>query len=77
MDEFDAGVKEYTETIIKDETEFWVTYAGTLGKSYDISTLIYASSEILKRGYKNIKIKNSWEWADTGRVKENNRFTLL
>ena len=57
LDEFDAGVKEYTETIIKDETEFWVTYAGTLGKSYDISTLIYASSEILKRGYKNIKIK--------------------
>ena len=42
MDRFDAGIAEHAGSIEKDPDEFWVTYAGTLGKSYDLATLIDA-----------------------------------
>ena len=54
--EFDAGVNEYSDEIVKPMDEFWVSYAGNLGTSYDIGTMILASGELLKRGYKNIKM---------------------
>lgn len=42
MDRFDAGIAEHAAGIEKGQDEFWVTYAGTLGKSYDLATLIDA-----------------------------------
>ncbi|MEG2522312.1 MAG: glycosyltransferase family 4 protein [Lachnospiraceae bacterium] len=54
--EFDAGVVEYSPTLTKGE-EFWVSYAGTIGTSYDIRTLILAGKELQKRGYDTIRIK--------------------
>lgn len=39
---FDEAVKKNAAKVKKAENEFWVTYAGTLGKSYDLSTLIEA-----------------------------------
>lgn len=42
--EFDAGVAAYASEIEKPEGELWVVYAGTLGASYDIATLIRASA---------------------------------
>lgn len=41
---FDAGVRSCADEIDKPENELWVTYAGTLGASYDLSTLIQASA---------------------------------
>lgn len=41
---FDAGVATYSNEINKPTDEFWVTYAGTLGASYDLKTLIEASA---------------------------------
>jgi glycosyltransferase involved in cell wall biosynthesis len=46
VDDFDGGVREYISEIEKADGEFWVTYAGNLGASYDISTLIRASQEL-------------------------------
>ena len=40
---FDCGALAHMDEIEKPEDEFWVTYAGTLGKSYDLETLIDAS----------------------------------
>lgn len=57
IDCFDDGVEENEKFIRKDSNEFWVTYAGSLGKSYDIETLILAGKEILKIGNSTIKIK--------------------
>ena len=57
MDIFDRGVKEHSDSIEKDENEFWITYAGSIGKSYDIDTLIKASASLFEDGYSNIKIK--------------------
>lgn len=55
--EFDAGVVEYGPQIGKDEEEFWVSYAGTIGTSYDIKTMVLAGKELLNRGKNQIKIK--------------------
>lgn len=48
--DFDAGVRAYRSGIEKPDTEIWVTYAGTLGASYDIETLVEAASLLGKRG---------------------------
>lgn len=55
--EFDAGVAEYGPQISKDEEEFWVSYAGTIGTSYDIKTMVLAGKELLNRGKSQINIK--------------------
>ena len=57
LDKFDGGVKKFSSSIEKKEEEFWVSYAGSIGTSYDIKTLVQAAKEIEKRGYENIKFK--------------------
>lgn len=57
ISEFDAGVEAYSPQIPKDETEFWVSYAGTIGTSYDIRTMVLAGKELQNRGMEQIKIK--------------------
>ena len=43
---FDEGVSAHATQVSKPEDEFWVTYAGTLGASYDIATLIEAAHAV-------------------------------
>ncbi|MEG1561844.1 MAG: glycosyltransferase family 4 protein [Raoultibacter sp.] len=43
---FDAGAARYAHTITKPSDELWVTYAGTLGASYDLYTLISAAAQL-------------------------------
>ena len=57
LEQFDEGVKRYSPHITKPSNEFWVIYAGTLGASYDIATVIRAVDELYKAGYHNIKFK--------------------
>ena len=52
---FDKGARRNKKNVIKPEGEFWVTYAGTLGASYDLETLISAAAILKKRGYDNMK----------------------
>ena len=52
---FDKGAAENAEKIQKPEGEFWVTYAGTLGTSYDIPTLIRAVDLLKKQGHTGIR----------------------
>jgi glycosyltransferase involved in cell wall biosynthesis len=54
---FDRGAEEHWEEVEKPEGEFWVTYAGTIGTSYDIRTMVMAGEELMKRGRSDIKIK--------------------
>ncbi len=54
---FDKGAMDNHEIVVKLEQEFWVTYAGTIGTSYDIRTMVLAAEELAKRGRQNIKIK--------------------
>ena len=39
---FDEGARRNADRIVKPEGEVWATYAGTLGASYDLATLIEA-----------------------------------
>ena len=43
LEEFYRGAKENASKVNKADDEFWVCYAGTLGASYDIKTLISAA----------------------------------
>ncbi|MCB6203663.1 glycosyltransferase family 4 protein [Extibacter muris] len=54
---FDAGVEENISDVEKESEEFWVTYAGTIGTSYDIRTMILASDYLKKNGYPQIYTK--------------------
>ena len=54
---FDEGVRKNIENIPKQENEFWVSYAGTIGTSYDIRTMVLAAEELAKRGRRNICFK--------------------
>lgn len=56
MDVFDKGAEGYISNIEKPENEFWVTYAGSLGTSYDIHTLMKAGGILAKKGYDKIRI---------------------
>lgn len=55
--EFDKGAETYGPQIQKGPGEFWVSYAGTIGTSYDIRTMVLAGKELLDRGMDQIKIK--------------------
>lgn len=57
LDAFDKGVKSHVAEINKPEAEFWVIYAGSIGKSYDIKTLISAGKQLKTKGLQNIQIK--------------------
>lgn len=57
LSEFDSGAEQFRDSIDKNEDEFWVTYAGNLGSSYDISTLVKSAQQIYKSGNNNIKFK--------------------
>lgn len=52
---FDRSVAENTSEIRKPEGEFWVTYAGTIGTSYDLFTFVEAAGLLAAKGYDNIK----------------------
>ena len=53
---FDKEARENLDIVKKNDGEFWVTYAGTLGTSYDIATLIRAADIIEKQGVSNLRI---------------------
>ena len=57
LEVFDAGVQKYSGEIIKPDNEFWIIYAGTLGTSYDIDTLVKAMQKLYEDGYNDIHVK--------------------
>lgn len=57
LDEFDEGIAQYKNEIVKENDEFWITYAGNLGSSYDIPTFIKAMQILHEKKFTNIKAK--------------------
>lgn len=41
---FDEGARTHASDVSKPKNEIWVTYAGTLGASYDVKTLVEAAA---------------------------------
>lgn len=57
LKEFDDGVEQYKDEIVKPKGEFWVTYTGSISTSYDIKTLILAANELAEKGHQEIKVQ--------------------
>lgn len=57
LEVFDQGAKDHMHEIMKPDNEFWATYAGSIGNTYDIENLIQAAKCIKEKGYESIKIK--------------------
>lgn len=53
---FDAGAAENRVVVEKPGGAFWITYAGTLGASYDIATLIRAADLLKRRGADDVRV---------------------
>lgn len=70
LEKFDAGVKQYAKIIEKPADEIWLTYAGTLGASYDLITLIRAAKELQDAPNNRIRIKILGQGPDEGRLKQ-------
>jgi glycosyltransferase involved in cell wall biosynthesis len=52
---FDRSVAENAAGIHKPEGEFWVSYAGTIGTSYDLFTFVEAAGILAAKGIDSIK----------------------
>ena len=57
LDKFDEGVKIYANEIKKPENELWITYAGTLGASYDMFTTIDAVAQLESTDFDGKKLR--------------------
>lgn len=57
IDKFDEGVKKNSNDINKPEDEIWLTYAGTLGASYDMITAIDAAARLEHRDFNGKKLR--------------------
>ena len=57
LDKFYNGIEKYASGINKPENEIWATYAGTLGTTYDLYTLIDVAKSIQDDGYKCLRFK--------------------
>ena len=70
FDRFYDGIEKYAGIIKKGEDEIWVTYAGTLGSTYDLYTLLDAAAEIKRRGYDKILFKILGQGPESDKLKE-------
>lgn len=57
LDKFYKGIEKYASGIHKPEGEIWATYAGTLGNTYDLYTLIDVAKSLQDDGYKGLRFK--------------------
>ena len=55
--EFDEGAARHADRIMKPAGEFWVTYAGNIGTSYDIETLVRSAAVLRDCGIRDIRVK--------------------
>ena len=57
IDKFYEGIQKYADGIDKPKDEIWATYAGTLGESYDLNTVIDAAKIVADDGRYKLRLK--------------------
>lgn len=78
LDSFDEGVRKYGPEIEKKDGERWITYAGSLGESYGLFTLLEAAAILQKDTDTNhIEHLNCAEHIDCAKKKTNIRIKIL
>lgn len=75
---FDREAEQHADEVQKEEGTFWVTYAGTIGTSYDIRTMVLAAEELMKQGkrrsgfryWETVRRERCWKiWQKSARSK--------
>ncbi|MBQ2682051.1 MAG: glycosyltransferase, partial [Eggerthellaceae bacterium] len=69
LEKFDTGAIAQADAIEKPDGELWIIYAGTLGASYDIATLIDATV-IAARENPSIRVKILGDGPDRAKLEE-------
>lgn len=54
---FDREAEREAESVVKPDGEFWVTYAGTIGASYDVKTMVLTANQLKKDDHEDIVFK--------------------
>ena len=54
---FGREAERHADEVQKEDGTFWVTYAGTIGTSYDIRTMVLAAEELMKQGKTKIRFQ--------------------
>ena len=57
LDRYYNGVEKYSKDITKPDDEIWIIYAGTLGSSYDLVTLLDTAKRVESERSEKIKFK--------------------
>lgn len=70
FDKFYTGIEKYAHTIEKKDEEIWITYAGTLGVTYDLYTMLDAAKKIQCEGYNNIVFKILGQGPESEKLKK-------
>jgi len=70
LEKFFAGVEKYSPEIEKPIDQKWIIYAGTLGESYDLKTLIEAAQKIEKQRGKSVRFKILGQGPDEAKLKK-------
>lgn len=70
FDRFYSGIEKYSAEIEKKDGEVWVTYAGTLGSTYDLYTLLDAAEKLQSIGKDYILIKILGQGPDSESLKK-------
>ncbi len=68
LSKFDHGAEVFSQDIPKDENEIWVTYAGTLGSSYDIDSILKAAGVIQETRKEKIVFKILGQGPEEARI---------
>ena len=69
LEKFDSGAAAQADAVEKPDGELWAVYAGTLGASYDIATLIDASIVAAKEN-PSIRVKILGDGPDRAKLEE-------
>ena len=70
LERFFEGVEKYSAEIVKPEGEIWVSYAGTLGESYDLFTVVDAAKKLESVCGSKIKFKILGQGPDEEKLKK-------
>ena len=73
IEKFDKGVEKNTIQISKPEGEIWITYIGTIGRSYDFETVMYAVAALREETGLNIRFKILGKGPEEKRLDELNK----
>lgn len=70
LERFFDGVEKYSDDYRKPDNEVWITYAGTIGESYDLATIVRAAKIIENKNMEHVRFKILGQGPDEDKIKK-------